>query len=138
GEGLVEVAATCADTRLGGGDYDQALMNHIADDFQKQHGIELRKDRLALQRLKEAAERAKIELSSSLKTLINLPFVAQVRGQAVHLQMELTRARFEELTRHLTERTREPVEQALRDAKRSPRDIAQGLLAGGARRPPAV
>jgi molecular chaperone DnaK len=137
-EGLVEVRATNGDTHLGGDDYDQVLIDYIADEFQKENKVDPRKDRLALQRLKEAAEKCKIELSSSLSATINLPFIAQVGGQAKHLQMDVTRAKFEALTKHLTERTRGPVEQALKDAKLSPKDIDEVVLVGGSTRTPAV
>ncbi|MEZ0228338.1 MAG: molecular chaperone DnaK, partial [Planctomycetota bacterium] len=137
-EGLVEVKATNGDTHLGGDDYDQVLIDYVADEFLKENKFELRKDRLALQRLKEACEKSKCELSSSLSATINLPFIAQVGGQAKHLQMDVTRAKFEALTKHLTERTRGPVEQALKDAKMSPKDIDEVVLVGGSIRMPAV
>src|SRR5205807_9366520 len=122
GEGVFETLSINGDTHLGGDDYDQVLIDYVADEFQKENKADLRKDRLALQRLKEACEKCKCELSSSLSATINLPFIAQIGGQAKHLQMDVTRAKFEALTKHLTDRTRGPVEQALKDAKLSPKD----------------
>ena len=138
GEGVVEVKSTNGDTHLGGDDFDQVLMNHIADDFQRQNGIDLRKDHMALQRLKEAAEKAKCELSSSLETTVSLPFITADAAGPKHLQMNLTRAKLEQLVKHLVDRTRQPVLQALQDAKLTPRDIDEVVLVGGATRMPAV
>jgi molecular chaperone DnaK len=138
GDGVVLVKSTNGDTHLGGDDYDQVLIDYVADEFQKENAVDLRKDRLALQRLKEACEKCKIELSASLSSTINLPFIAQVNGQPRHLQLEVTRAKFEALTKPLTERTRAPVEQALLDAKLTPKDIDEVVLVGGATRTPAV
>jgi molecular chaperone DnaK len=137
-EGLVEVKSTNGDTHLGGDDYDQVLIDYVADEFQKENKVDLRKDRLALQRLKEACEKCKCELSASLSATINLPFIAQVGGQAKHMNLEVTRAKFEALTKHLTERTRGPVEQALKDAKLKVTDIDEVVLVGGSTRTPAV
>jgi molecular chaperone DnaK len=138
GDGVVEVKSTNGDTHLGGDDYDQVLIDYVADQFKKEKGVDLRKDRLALQRLKEACEKCKCELSSSLSATINLPFIAQVQGTPSHLNMEITRAKFEALTNHLTERTRGPVEQALKDAKLTPKDIDEVVLVGGSTRTPIV
>jgi molecular chaperone DnaK len=138
GEGVVEVKSTNGDTHLGGDDFDQVLMHHIADEFQRQNGIDLRKDQMALQRLKEAAEKAKCELSSSLETTVSLPFITADASGPKHLQLSLTRARLEQLVRHLVDRTRAPVLQALQDAKLTPRDIDEVVLVGGATRMPAV
>jgi molecular chaperone DnaK len=138
-EGLVEVKSTNGDTHLGGDDYDQALIDYVSDEFAKKHkGSDLRKDRLALQRLKEACEKCKCELSGSLKSTINLPFITQIDGQGEHLQIEITRSKFEMLTEKLTERTRDPVEQALKDAKLEAKDINEVVLVGGSTRIPAV
>jgi len=138
GDGVVEVLSTNGDTHLGGDDFDQVLINHAADDFNKQHSIDLRKDQMALQRLKEACEKAKCELSSALTTEINLPFVAQVGGEPKHLQMTLTRARFEQLTRHLSDRCLAPARQALTDAKLRPEEVQEVVLVGGSTRIPMV
>ena len=116
GEGVFEVKATNGDTHLGGDDFDQRIIDWLADEFRKDQGIDLRKDRMALQRLKEAAERAKIELSSSLQTEINLPFITADASGPKHLVMTLTRAKLEQLVGDLIERTRGPVMQALEDA----------------------
>jgi len=139
-KGLLEVKATAGDTRLGGDDFDERLMNYIADTFQKQEGIDLRKDPQALQRLKEAAEKAKIELSSATQTTINLPFITMDMAQNTpkHLNFELTRAKFQELTHDLLERTRQPFERALQDAGLKPGDIDEVVLVGGSTRMPAV
>lgn len=137
-EGLVEVLATNGDTHLGGDDFDQVLINYVADDFQKNNKIDLRKDQMALQRLREACETAKKELSSSLQTTINLPFITADATGPKHLQMNITRATFDQLTKHLVERTRKPCELALKDAKLSPSDIEEVVLVGGSTRIPAV
>jgi molecular chaperone DnaK len=139
-EGLLEVKSTAGDTRLGGDDFDDKLMNYIADEFQKTEGIDLRKDAQALQRLKDAAEKAKIELSSAMQSNINLPFITMdvASNTPKHLVMDITRARFQELTRDLMERTRQPMERALTDAGLKPSDIDEIVLVGGSTRMPAV
>ncbi|HBP21707.1 MAG TPA: molecular chaperone DnaK [Planctomycetes bacterium] len=137
GEGVVEVKSTSGDTQLGGDDFDQALINHVADEFKKSKGMDLRSDKLALQRLKEACERAKCELSQMQSTRINLPFITMVDNNPQHLDMEITRGTFQALTKSLIERTRGPIENALRDAKLSPSDIDEILLVGGSTRMPA-
>ena len=138
GEGVIEVKATAGDTHLGGDDWDQVIIDHVAEEFMKEHGIDLRKDRQALQRLKEAAEKAKIELSTLMETEINLPFITATADGPKHLQMRLTRAKFEQLSRHLVERLKGPFEQALRDAKLRPEQIDEVILVGGATRMPMV
>ena len=138
GDNVYEVLSTNGDTHLGGDNYDQRLIDYIADQFRRETGIDLRKDPMALQRLKEAAEKAKIELSTMLETTVNLPFITADAGGPKHLQMNITRAKFEDLTRDLTERCRGPVIQALKDAKLSPRDVDEVVLVGGSTRTPAV
>jgi len=138
GDGVFEVKSTNGDTHLGGDDYDKVLVDYIADEFQKKEGIDLRQDPMALQRLKEAAEKAKCELSSSLQTEINLPFITADQTGPKHLNMRITRAQLEQLTRHLTERCRQPVLNALRDAKLRPDQIDEVVLVGGMTRMPAV
>ncbi|MBX3450185.1 MAG: molecular chaperone DnaK [Planctomycetaceae bacterium] len=138
GDELVEVLSTNGDTHLGGDDFDQALIDHIASQFQKEQGIDLRKDAMALQRLREAAEKAKKELSSQQSTDINLPFITSEGGVAKHLQMSITRAEFERLIDPLIERCRIPVENALKDAKLKPSDIDEVVLVGGSIRVPKV
>ena len=138
GDGVVEVKATAGDTHLGGDDYDQALTDWIAEEFRKQEGIDLRSDRQALQRLKEAAEKAKIELSSVMQTEINLPFITADANGPKHLQMTVSRSRFEQMSEGLTARLRSPFEAALRDAKLSAKDIDEVVLVGGATRMPMV
>jgi molecular chaperone DnaK len=138
GEGLVEVQATSGDTFLGGDDWDQRLTDYIADEFKKEQGIDLRNDRQALQRLKEAAEKAKIELSTVLETEVNLPFVTADASGPKHLQMKLTRAKLEQLTEDLVERCRTPFEQALKDAKLKASDLDEVVLVGGATRMPMI
>ena len=138
GDGVVEVKATAGDTHLGGDDYDQALVDYIADEFKRQEGIDLRSDRQALQRLKEAAEKAKIELSSTLETEVNLPFVTADASGPKHLQMPLSRSKFEQLSAGLTARLRGPFEAALRDAKLAAKEIDEVVLVGGATRMPMV
>ncbi len=133
-----KVLSTNGDTHLGGDDFDQVLMNHIADEFQKENGIDLRKDQMALQRLKEAAEKAKCELSSQLETTVNLPFITADSTGPKHLEMRITRAKLEQLTSPLVERTRQPCLQALEDASLVPNDIDEVLLVGGTTRMPAV
>jgi molecular chaperone DnaK len=138
GDGVFEVRSTNGDTHLGGDDFDQAVIDWMADEFQKTQGIDLRKDRMALQRLKEAAEKAKIELSSGMQTNINLPFVTADQSGPKHLDLTLTRAKFEQLTDHLLQRTIEPCKAALADAKLSPGDIDEVVLVGGMTRMPKV
>src|SRR6266516_2522061 len=138
GEGVFEVKATNGDTHLGGDDFDQLIVDWIADKFRKEQGIDLRKDRMALQRLKEAAERAKIELSSSLQTEINLPFITADASGPKHLVMTLTRAKLEQLVGDLIERTRGPVMKALEDAGLKASDVNEVVLVGGQTRMPAV
>ena len=136
GEGVVEVKATSGDTHLGGDDWDMVIVDHVADEFKREQGIDLRQDRQALQRLREAAEKAKIELSSAMETEINLPFVTADASGPKHLQSKLTRAKFEQLSQPLVKRLRDPFEQALRDAKLSPNEIDEVVLVGGATRMP--
>src|SRR5437763_5531610 len=138
GEGVFEVKATNGDTHLGGDDFDQRIVDWIADEFRKEQGIDLRKDRMALQRLKEAAERAKIELSSSMQTEINLPFITADAGGPKHLVMTLSRAKLEQLVGDLIERTRGPVMKALEDADIRARHVDEVVRVGGQRRMPAV
>lgn len=138
GEGVFEVKATNGDTHLGGDDFDQRIVDWIADEFRKEQGIDLRQDRMALQRLKEAAEKAKIELSSTTQTEINLPFISADASGPKHLMMTLTRARLEQLVADLIERTRGPVMQALDDAGVKASEINEVVLVGGQTRMPAV
>ncbi len=138
GEGVFEVKATNGDTHLGGDDFDQRIVDWIADEFRKEQGIDLRKDRMALQRLKEAAEKAKIELSSSLQTEINLPFISADASGPKHLVMTLTRSKLEQLVGDLIERTRGPVMRALEDAGIRATDVKEVVLVGGQTRMPAV
>jgi len=138
GDGVFEVKATNGDTFLGGEDFDKRIVDWIADEFKKQQGIDLRNDRLALQRLKEAAETAKIELSSTLKTEINLPFITADQHGPKHLQMKLTRAKLEALVDDLIQRTIPPCEQALKDAGLTARDIEEVILVGGQTRMPEI
>ena len=138
GEGVFEVLSINGDTHLGGDDYDQVLVDHIAEEFRKQQGIDLRKDPMALQRLKEAAEKAKIELSGAMETSINLPFITADASGPKHLQMSISRSKFESLTSALTERCRQPVFKALEDAKLPAKQIDEVLLVGGSTRMPRV
>ncbi len=138
GEGVFEVKATNGDTHLGGDDFDQRVMDWIAEEFKKEHGIDLRKDRMALQRLKEAAEKAKCELSSTLQTEINLPFITADASGPKHLVLTLTRAKLESLVADLIERTLGPCRQAMKDAGVSPGDIDEVILVGGQIRMPKV
>ncbi|MEA3342334.1 MAG: molecular chaperone DnaK [Chloroflexota bacterium] len=138
GEGVVEVQSTSGDTFLGGDDWDQRITDYVAGEFKKEQGIDLREDRQALQRLKEAAEKAKIELSTMLETDINLPFVTADASGPKHLQIKLTRAKLEQLTEDLVERCRGPFEQALKDAKLEPADLDEVILVGGATRMPMI
>jgi len=138
GEGVFEVKATNGDTHLGGDDFDQRIVDWLADEYRKDQGIDLRKDRTALQRLKEAAERAKIELSSATQTEINLPFITADSSGPKHLVMTLTRAKLEQLVSDLIERTREPVMKALKDAGIQASEVNEVILVGGQTRMPAV
>ncbi|HET8562920.1 MAG TPA: molecular chaperone DnaK, partial [Candidatus Binatia bacterium] len=138
GDGVFEVRSTSGDTHLGGDDFDKRLVDWIAEEFRRDQGIDLRKDRQALQRLIEAAEKAKIELSTAVETTISLPFITADASGPKHLEMKLTRAKFEQLTADLVERCVGPVKQALSDAKISERDIDEVILVGGATRMPAV
>jgi molecular chaperone DnaK len=138
GDGVVEVRATAGDTHLGGDDFDRRIVDHLADGFERSDGIDLRRDPQALQRLFEAAERAKVELSSVTRTTVNLPFVTADANGPRHLDTDLTRATFEELTRDLIERCLGPVERAMADAKVTANDIDEVILVGGSTRIPAV
>ena len=138
GDGVFEVLSINGDTHLGGDDYDQMLVDWIADEFRRQNGIDLRNDPMALQRLKEAAEKAKIELSANMETTINLPFITADASGPKHLQMSISRSKFEALTNALTERCRGPVQKALADAKLSPNQVDEVLLVGGSTRMPRV
>jgi molecular chaperone DnaK len=138
GEGVFEVKSTNGDTHLGGDDFDARIIDWICNEFQREQGIDLRKDRMALQRVKEAAEKAKIELSSTLQTEINLPFITADASGPKHLLMTLTRSRLEQLVSDLIERTIGPCEQALKDAGLRPSDIDEVVLVGGQTRMPAV
>ena len=138
GDGVFEVLATNGDTHLGGDDFDQAVMNFIADSFQDEHGIDLRQDKMALQRLKEAAEKAKKELSSSQTANINLPFITVNADGPLHLDMDITRAKFDQLTADLVQRTIEPMKKAMADANVTMNDIEKVILVGGSTRIPAV
>ncbi len=138
GDGVFEVKSTNGDTHLGGDDFDQRIINWLAEEFQREEGIDLRKDPMALQRLKEAAEKAKIELSSSMSTEINLPYIMPVNGIPKHLVKTLSRAKFEQLCDDLIQSTIKPCEQALRDANLSPSDINEVILVGGSTRIPAI
>ena len=138
GDGVVEVKATNGDTHLGGDDWDQRIVSYVADEFKKEQGIDLRADRQALQRLKEAAEKAKIELSSLMETEINLPFITADASGPKHLQVKLSRAKFEQLTADLLNRCSGPFEKALADAKLKPSDIDEVVLVGGSTRMPMV
>lgn len=139
-EGLLEVKSTAGDTRLGGDDFDERLVNYLADTFKSENGIDLRNDNQALQRLKDAAEKAKIELSSATQTNVNLPFITMdmQTNAPKHLVVDITRAKFQELTHDLMERTRQPIERALSDAGLKPSDIDEVVLVGGSTRMPAV
>ncbi len=138
GGGTFQVIATAGNNRLGGDDFDERIVNYVADRFQKEHGVDLRKDKQALQRLREAAEKAKIELSSVATSNMNLPFISMTAEGPVHLDETITRAKFEELTADLVEATMGPTRQALRDAGMEPGEIDKILLVGGSSRIPAV
>lgn len=138
GDGVFEVLSTRGNNKLGGDDFDNAVVDYLAAEFRKESGVDLTKDLTAMQRLKDAAEKAKKELSSTLTTNVNLPFITAVDGQPVHLDINLSRAKFDELTHDLVEKTRKPVEDALHDAGLSASDIDKVLLVGGSTRVPAV
>ncbi len=138
GENVFEVLSTNGDGHLGGDDFDEELINYLAEEFRKKEGIDLRQDPMALQRLKEAAERAKCELSGSMETTVNLPYITADASGPKHLQLTVTRAKFDQLTEHLVERCREPVMQAIKDAKLSQNDIDEIVLVGGSTRIPKV
>jgi len=138
GDGVFEVKSTNGDTHLGGDDYDRRIVDWLADEFKKQNGIDLKSDRQALQRLTEAAERAKIELSSRLETTVNLPFITADQTGPKHLEMTVTRAKFESLTADLTERCRQPFLAALKDASLTPQQIDEVVLVGGSTRMPVI
>ncbi|GLW97521.1 molecular chaperone DnaK [Microtetraspora sp. NBRC 16547] len=138
GEGVLEVRSTSGDTHLGGDDFDRRIVDHLADEFQRQEGIDLRRDPQALQRLFEAAEKAKVELSSVTQTTVSLPFITADANGPKHLNTTLMRSTFEQITADLVERCTKPVEQAMADAKLTPDDIDEVILVGGATRMPAV
>ena len=137
-DGTFEVLATSGNNKLGGDDFDDVLVNYISDEFMKTDGVDLRKDKMSAQRLKDAAEKAKKELSSTLSTNINLPFITATSEGPKHLNMDITRAKFNELTAHLVEQTMEPTRKALQDSGLSVNDLAKILLVGGSTRIPAV
>ncbi|MEL7656191.1 MAG: molecular chaperone DnaK [Bacillota bacterium] len=138
GDGVFEVLATNGNNKLGGDDFDEVVINFIADSFAKENGVDLRKDKMAHQRLKEAAEKAKKELSSSQTTNINLPFITVNADGPLHLNMDITRAKFDQLTSHLVEKTIEPMRKAMADAGVTTNDLAKVILVGGSTRIPAV
>ena len=138
GDGVFEVLATRGNNKLGGDDFDHALVDYLVSEFKKETGVDLAKDLTAMQRLKDAAEKAKKELSSTVSTSVSLPFITAVDGQPVHLEKTISRAKFDELTKNLVDETRKPVEDALRDAGLSKSDIEKVLLVGGSTRIPAV
>jgi len=138
GEGVFEVKSTSGDTELGGTDMDEILVNYITEEFKKENSIDLKEDKTALQRLKEAAEKAKIELSSTLETEINLPFLSADTAGPKHLVLKITRAKLEELVKPIVEKCRGPIEQTIKDAKVTPQDITKIILVGGPTRMPMV
>jgi len=138
GEGVFEVKSTSGDTQLGGVDMDEILTNYIADEFKKENQIDLKQDKVALQRLKESAEKAKIELSSTLETDINLPFISADSSGPKHLTMKITRAKLEDLIKPIVEKCKGPMEQVLKDSKMTPDDITKVILVGGPTRMPIV
>lgn len=138
GDGVFEVKATAGDNRLGGDDFDQVIIDYLVDQFKKENGIDLSKDKMAVQRLKDAAEKAKKDLSGVMSTQISLPFISAGEAGPMHLEVTLTRAKFDELTAHLVERTMGPTRQALQDAGLSTSDIDKVILVGGSTRIPAV
>ena len=136
GGGIFEVKSTNGDTHLGGDDFDQVLIDHVAENFLQEKAVDIRRDPMALQRLKEACEKAKIELSSSNQTTINLPFITMTPEGPQHLTMNISRSRFESLIEHLVNRTIGPMKQALKDAKLNVSKIDEVLLVGGSTRVP--
>ncbi len=138
GEGVFEVKASHGDMHLGGDDYDDRIMNYVADEFKKEQGIDLRKDKQALQRLIEASEKAKVELSTVMETNINLPFITADANGPKHLEVKITRAKFEQLTADLTDRCKEPLEKALEESGLKTSDIDEVILVGGATRMPVI
>lgn len=138
GENVVQVKSTSGNTKLGGDDWDDAIMNYLAEEFKKEHGIDLRKDKMALQRLLDSAEKAKRDLSNTLQTTISLPFITADATGPKHLETVLTRARFEEMTKPLVDKLAPPVHQAMNDAKLNPEEIDRVLLVGGATRMPMI
>lgn len=138
GDGVFEVLATRGNNKLGGDDFDQRIINYIAENFKKENGVDLTQDKMSLQRLKEAAEKAKKELSTTMTTNINLPFISATAAGPLHLNMDLTRAKFNELTHDLVDKTTEPVKSAIKDAGISASEIDKVLLVGGSTRIPAV
>ncbi|MDP3012116.1 MAG: molecular chaperone DnaK, partial [Candidatus Hydromicrobium sp.] len=138
GEGVFEVKASHGDMHLGGDDYDDRIMNYVADEFKKGQGIDLRKDKQALQRLIEASEKAKVELSAVMETNINLPFITADANGPKHLEVKITRAKFEQLTADLTDRCKEPLEKALKDSGLKTADLDEVILVGGATRMPVI
>ncbi len=138
GDGVFEVKATSGNNKLGGDDFDQKIIDYLADEFKKENGVDLREDKMSLQRLKEASEQAKVELSSVTQTTINLPFITATNEGPKHMNKELTRAKFDELTSDLIEKTMGPTRQAMKDAGLKPGDIDRVILVGGSTRTPAV
>jgi molecular chaperone DnaK len=138
GDGVFEVKSTSGDTHLGGDDFDQRLINFLADEFKKDEGVDLRNDPMAMQRLKDAAEKAKIELSSSQKTNVNLPFITATDSGPKHLNVDVTRSKFEQLVDDLVKRTIGPCEKALKDAGIGKNEIDQVILVGGSTRIPKI
>ena len=138
GDGVFEVKSTAGNNHLGGDDFDERVANYLVSEFKKEHGIDLSKDKMAMQRLKDAAEKAKIELSAMVETTIMLPFIAMTATGPVNFERKLTRANFQNMTKHLLDRTTKPVEQALHDANLKASDISEILLVGGSTRMPAV
>jgi molecular chaperone DnaK len=134
GKGVFQVLSTSGDTQIGGTDVDKAIMSYVMDEFKRQTGIELSGDNMAIARLKEAAEKAKMELSSTLQTDINLPYITVVNGEPKHLEIKLTRAKFEEIITPIVDRSDKPCRQALQDAKLKPQDIDHVVLVGGTTR----
>ena len=138
GDGVFEVLATAGDNRLGGDDFDQVLMDYLVQEFKKENGIDLSKDKMAVQRLKDAAEKAKKDLSGVTSTQISLPFITAGEAGPLHLEVTMTRAKFDDLTAHLVERTMVPTRQAMKDAGLSASQIDKVILVGGSTRIPAV
>ncbi len=138
GDGVFEVLSINGNTHLGGDDFDEVLINFLAEEFRKQEGIDLRKDAMALQRLKEAAEKAKVELSTVMETTVNLPFITADQNGPKHMQITITRTKFEQLINHLVEKCRQPLIDALRDAKLQPNQVDEVVLVGGSTRVPMV